>query len=91
MADRDIIRELAIVKTCNALIKEALKVLPNVDVRINLHGLWIKDDTGATYCSCCGRYPYDDGEYRISGWAPDYCPNCGAEMRLEEDLEDEDD
>lgn len=99
MADRYIRRDTAITKACNAIkdagiawdVKEALKAVPVADVRRNLHGLWIKDDTGAAYCSWCGRYPYDDGEYRISGWFPDYCPNCGAALRLEEDLKDEDD
>lgn len=43
-------------------------------------GEWIMDRTGAEYCSECGKYPFDDGEYHIAGWHSDYCPHCGAKM-----------
>ena len=51
------------------------------------HGHWIKDDTGAEYCSNCHEYPYDDGEYHIVNWHSDYCPHCGADMMRLEDAE----
>lgn len=44
-------------------------------------GEWIKDRSGAEYCSKCLKYPYDDGEYYIAGWNSDFCPRCGADMR----------
>lgn len=50
------------------------------DVREDVYGMWVEDDTGAAYCSHCGEYPYDDGEYRLASWKPKYCPNCGAGM-----------
>lgn len=47
-------------------------------------GEWIETSEG-TMCSNCHKYPYDDGEYHIANWHSDYCPNCGADMRGEED------
>ena len=44
------------------------------------HGRWIKDSSGAEFCSECNQYPYDDGEYHITNWHSCYCPNCGAKM-----------
>ena len=43
-------------------------------------GRWIKDSSGAEFCSECNQYPYDDGEYHITNWHSRYCPNCGAKM-----------
>jgi len=52
------------------------------------HGKWIMDRTGAEYCSECGKYPFDDGEYHIVGWHSDYCPHCGAKMGGDNDEQD---
>ncbi len=42
-------------------------------------GKWIK----YRYCSCC---EWDKKDFDIySGWAENYCPNCGADMRGEQD------
>ena len=58
-----------------------LDEMPAADIRENVHGEWIADSTGAEFCSVCGAYPYDDGEYHISGWRSDFCPNCGADLQ----------
>ena len=58
--------------------EERIKVL--YDVEPVRHGHWFLDSSGAEFCSECGEYPFDDGEYHISGWSSKYCPNCGAKM-----------
>lgn len=50
-------------------------------------GRWIDQDDGAYYpveCSECRKIPlFDvDGDYRLSN----FCPNCGADMRGEQDV-----
>jgi len=50
------------------------------------HGRWIKDDTGAEYCSNCYKYPYDVGGNHIVNWHSNYCPNCRAKMDEVEDV-----
>lgn len=54
--------------------------MPSADVVEVRHGHWLLDSSGAEFCSECGEYPFDDGEYHISGWSSKYCPNCGAKM-----------
>lgn len=58
--------------------EERIKAL--YDVEPVKHGHWLLDSSGAEFCSECGEYPFDDGEYHISGWLSKYCPNCGAKM-----------
>ena len=41
-------------------------------------GKWIKDEFGSR-CEKCGLYAYRDKFDRP--WESDYCPNCGADMR----------
>ena len=60
----------------------------DIDVRENVKGEWINDrlvtTTGGTYgvkrCSNCEHYYQDI----INEW--NYCPNCGADMRGEENV-----
>ena len=58
------------------------------DVRENVHGEWIEipDEVFAsTYkCSVCGCAPLSDG-YDADYVLSPYCPNCGAEMRVQND------
>lgn len=61
-----------------------VRELPPADVVEVRHGHWLLDSSGAEFCSECGEYPFDDGEYHISGWSSKYCPNCGAKMDGEE-------
>lgn len=51
------------------------------DVRENVHGEWVDiiiDDVEMQKCSVCGY-----GEYVLH--RPYFCPNCGADMRGEEE------
>ena len=52
--------------------------MTNADVAPVQHGRWIIDNaTGKIACSDCGCIYL--GYY--GGLAPNYCPNCGADMR----------
>lgn len=66
-------------------VEDILKI-PAADVVERKRGKWIHgidEETGeqdlyAWTCSLCGeKYP----------WQPNYCPNCGADMRGEDDEE----
>ena len=63
---------------------------PTADVQEVKHGRWLMDSSGAEYCSECLRYPFDDGEYHISGWVSEYCPHCGAKMDGKETANEKD-
>lgn len=63
---------------------------PAEDVLPVVIGHWEHDDTGANYCSECGQYIYDDGEYHLI-YHTNYCPHCGAKMDRPEDEDGEDD
>lgn len=64
--------------------KEHLEELPSADVRENVSGEWQKVDEQPYFrkhfhkvcCSVCRKQGYDY-------W--NFCPNCGAEMRGEQD------
>ena len=45
------------------------------------HSKWIRDEFGAR-CGVCGLYAYRDKFDQP--WESPYCPNCGADMRGEE-------
>lgn len=53
-------------------------------VTVREHGRWEKIAHYPYYCSCCGEIaPLDcEGE---SHYKSNFCPNCGADMRGEED------
>ena len=66
-----------------------LKNIPTADVRENVHGEWIdgrRMKMDGTYhwfreCSVCGHERYDANPDKDT----DFCPNCGADMRGEDD------
>ena len=58
---------------------DTIKALPSADPERKT-GKWMVDKYGAEYCSECGKHPYNDGEYYVSGWWTEFCPNCGARM-----------
>lgn len=56
-----------------------IKAFPAVEAEPVRHGLWIPDEYGYNHCSECG-FEHDEREY-----VTPYCPDCGANMDLEED------
>jgi hypothetical protein len=65
---------------------------PTVDAVEVVHGRWIKtnkyDEDSSVQCSkCLMEFDYIDGVcYLVIGSElPNYCPNCGAYMRGDED------
>ena len=65
----------------------AIFKIPPDDVAPVRHGRWVNEqmivggfaETWACDCSVCGR------TQREPLWKPNYCPNCGAKMDLEEE------
>ena len=45
------------------------------------HGRWIETEEG-TVCSECHKHPFEDGEFAVANYNGNFCPNCGADMRL---------
>lgn len=60
-------------------VEEILKSLPSTGPERKT-GKWMEDKYGAEYCSECGKHPYNDGEYYVSGWWTEFCPHCGVRM-----------
>ena len=69
---------------------EALLNIPADDVRPVVRAKWTISEHEYLDCSVCG-YSFYTGfdtmreakEYLESGYTPNYCPNCGADMREE--------
>ena len=67
---------------------EAIKQLPPIQPK---RGKWIRTGSGSLYdhheCSECGKAPkwecMGDNRWKIA--FTDFCPNCGAKMRGEQD------
>ena len=55
-------------------VRESLRTMPTADVRKNVHGEWLYDGTYYK-CSACLDLCYASFNF---------CPNCGADMRGEE-------
>ena len=57
------------------------------DVVERKHGKWDKDSNMAFYwkCSECGAYLFWRHEEFMVNGNPNYCPNCGADMRHSDD------
>ena len=67
-------------------VRKALQMTPTADVQEVRHGRWISNYLGgykwAYYCSECGwvdGYPFNDRHK--------YCPNCGAKMDGEREMD----
>lgn len=78
----------------HTVLREALNRVPAADVRPVARGKWIKKFMGFppephTLCSCCEYDPdfavFDlieyDGCIGLKPFRPNFCPNCGADMR----------
>ena len=64
----------------DALVKY-LEQIPAADVRPVVRGHWEEDCAGAAVCSVCGEYAFETSTHHLCGWFPNFCPNCGADMR----------
>jgi hypothetical protein len=63
-------------KDANKIVDE----MPTVDAVEVVHGEWEKQQ-GIYSCSICGKAcPYDVQADIIQYWTCNYCPNCGAKM-----------
>ena len=56
-------------------LRELVDNFPTADVRENVHGEWINLNNGNMRCPNCKIV------YRMSMYPRNFCPNCGAEMR----------
>jgi NADH pyrophosphatase NudC (nudix superfamily) len=54
-------------------IRAMIDVAPTVETVVVVHGRWITDGDGVTYCGKC-RHIDDYASVH------NYCPNCGAKM-----------
>lgn len=66
------------------LIIAEIKAIPSADVRPVVHGKWVREEYDGiftfNYCANCKmRLPIG------MEWTPDYCPNCGAKMEMDDE------
>ena len=71
-------------------IRQHIKETPTIDAVEVVHGRWVTDDLGRTFCSeCKSRLPFIEeydtdedvgGTYEVEISESNYCPNCGAKM-----------
>ena len=54
--------------------RSAIRIIMELPSAERKRGEWIKEDSGAMYCTACGKYP-------LFASATNYCPNCGATMK----------
>jgi rubredoxin len=66
----------------DCLVPEVIADIPTVDVQPIKHGRWVVDEHGYLRCDNCGEVCLrnDIGIY-VKSW---YCPECGADMRGDE-------
>lgn len=71
-----------------ALPKSAAKIIegwPAADVREEKKGKWIDQRVDSEMCSACGTRFYISALFAVGGNdEPNFCPNCGADMRGEQ-------
>lgn len=58
-------------------VYKLVKSFPPADVRENIHGEWIH--------GVCNKCKYDWGKDVPIASVPNFCPNCGADMRKEKE------
>lgn len=89
---RVIIQEEALRRSEGHYYHHFIQELPTIDAVPVVHGRWVHDDLGHTYCSKCHeRLPYIhcyseepcsdyDEEWDEEIPVTRYCPHCGAKM-----------
>lgn len=59
-----------------------IKAIPPADVRPVVRGCWVfNEEDGHCYCSECGGVSPMDDQNGDECDCPNYCPNCGADLR----------
>ena len=76
--DRCIAESKGLMRSVCVAIKCFVQQMPTVDAVPVVHGRWITDEKGVTYC---GRCRIIDDYASVHN----YCPNCGARMDLKEE------
>ena len=65
------------------IVTPILASTPTADVEPVRRGKWIDKRWQSAVCSVCGESVIPDTKYDVC-WYPNYCHNCGAEMKGEE-------
>ena len=73
---------------CEIAYHDEIDDIPTADVRENVHGEWIEDNSREKSmmwrCSVCGRIAYYPTFGKRKSYKKhcdyNYCPNCGAQM-----------
>ena len=63
------------------ICEKSVQSIPAADMRPAVRGRWETDDAGAAICTACGEYAFETSTHHLCGWFPNFCPNCGADMR----------
>ena len=63
--------------TIHAVVKDAVKGVPSIEPRAKGHWIELPGVIGVAYCSECN--------YQLTENNTNFCPNCGADMRGEEE------
>lgn len=59
-----------------------INTFPAAEVRPVVRGEWVNPRHDSEMCSCCGTRFYISALFAVGGNdEPNFCPNCGAEMR----------
>jgi hypothetical protein len=63
-----------------AIMLDAIKAIPAADVRPVVRGKWLPSDIPDSILDKCSECGFNTGSFTFH-----YCPNCGADMRVEQD------
>lgn len=86
--ERDIWMSLPDDLPYKASVKRVLIQAPAADVRPVVRGQWVSPRPDSEMCSCCGTRFYISALFAVGGNdEPNFCPNCGADMREAGDAE----
>lgn len=78
----DLTRSGQLIANCNyQKVCKLIEDIPSADVRPVKRGKWKSENEYTLLCSQCGAYLWNNVSVK---W--NYCPNCGADMRGENDV-----
>lgn len=67
------------------VMRQLIEMQPVADVSPVRHGRWIYGEDIDIQCSVCGADALTEGDYRQT--RSNYCPNCGARMDGENEMD----